>query len=72
MEIKAKIYITKTGNETIRKIYIYIDEAEFSREFYSKKTLKNMIDYLKNKKLNILYNMQIIIAVIWIYHSKNK
>lgn len=56
MEIKAKIYITKTGNETIRKIYIYIDEAEFSREFYSKKTLKNMIDYLKNKKIE--YTLQ--------------
>jgi hypothetical protein len=54
--IKAKIYIAKTENTIIRKIFIYIDGAEFSREFYSKKTLKEMINFLKFQKIPLELN----------------
>lgn len=49
--IKAKIYIAKSGKETIRKIFMYVNGAEFSREFYNKQNLKNMVDFLKFQKI---------------------
>lgn len=54
--VKAKIYIAKTGEKIIRKIFIYINGAEFSREFYSKKTLKEMINFLKFQKIPLELN----------------
>lgn len=54
--VKAKIYIAKTGEKIIRRIFIYINGAEFSREFYSKKTLKEMINFLKFQKIPLELN----------------
>lgn len=54
--VKAKIYIAKTGKKIIRKIFIYINGAEFSREFYSRKTLKEMINFLKFQKIPLELN----------------
>jgi len=49
--INAKIYIAKSGTEIIRKIFIYVNGAEFSREFYNKDSLKNMVNFLKFQKI---------------------
>lgn len=51
-KVKAKIYIAKTGKELIRKIFIYVNGAEFQREFYTKKDLKDMIDFLKYNQIS--------------------
>ena len=51
--LKAKIYIAKSGKEIIRKIYIYIDGLEFKQDFYSKSTIKYVIEYLKDLKIPI-------------------
>jgi len=49
--IEAKIYITKSGKEITRKNFMYVNGAEFSREFYNKDSLKNMISFLKFQKI---------------------
>lgn len=54
--VNAKIYIVKSGNEIIRKIFLYIKGAEFQREFYDKKSLKNMVDFLKFQKIPLELN----------------
>lgn len=45
IRMKAIIYITKSGNETIRKINIALNGAEFKRKFYSKEDLKKFVKY---------------------------
>jgi hypothetical protein len=52
-KIKAKIYIAKSGKELIRKIFIYVNGAEFQREFYTKKSLRDMIDFLKYNQIQL-------------------
>lgn len=56
--VKAEIYISKSGDTVSRKIYILIFGAEFTREFYTKKELKNMLDFLKyhNIKTKIFHS----------------
>lgn len=45
--IRAEIYIEKTGETVTRRVYIILWGAEFTQDFYTKKQLKNMIDFLK-------------------------
>lgn len=45
--IKAILYITKSGQEITRKINLVFNGAEFERCFYTKKQLKEFVNFLK-------------------------
>lgn len=51
--IKAEIYIEKTGETITRRVYIILWGAEFTQDFYTKEQLKNMIDFLKFHNVSV-------------------
>lgn len=56
-KLKAEICIQKEGETITRKLYLIFWGAEFTKDFFTKKELKNMIDFLKfhNVPIKILH-----------------